>query len=406
MQVKVFEAEDMPSALKQVKEAMGQEALIISTRTVRKGGLGLLGKPILEVTAAMESSAPLSQIPAAPAAPVMKAPADNLTYEDVWRKRKVIDPLEEEIQEIRGHLSTLKVDELQNEINELKSMVKDAVVTGQGGSEVLPQPGPKNDLASRMRKVLLSRGVQAQVAKTVIRQAMSKYPPKVKTVTLAGFLAAAIADLVQTGGGIGKSQKDQKRVALVGPTGVGKTTTIAKLAADYILSGGRSLALVTVDIYRIAAAEQLKVYGEIMKVPVEVVLSADQLEKVFEKHKDKELILIDTAGRSPRDRAGLEELLGILGPGSQVENHLVLSATTRAEELHGAVKRFGVLPIQNVIFSKLDECESCGGILDVHLRHKYPISYLTNGQRVPEDLLLADPGKMAKVIMKKPVGDK
>jgi len=125
------------------------------------------------------------------------------------------------------------------------------------------------------------------------------------------------------------------------------------------------------------------------------------LRQVLDRHRDKELILIDTAGRSPRDKAGIDELAKFIGAGSGIENHLVLSATTRERELFGAIKRFGHLPIDSLIFTKLDECEGLGSILNVHLKHDCPISYLTNGQRVPEDLLLAEPRRLAGMVMGK-----
>jgi len=196
-----------------------------------------------------------------------------------------------------------------------------------------------------------------------------------------------------------------RRIALLGPTGVGKTTTVAKLAADYLLNRGRSLALVTIDIYRIAAAEQLKVYGEIMNVPVDVAGTPEEFRQIMRRHHDKELVLIDTAGRSPRDRAGIEALHEFVGPESGVENHLVLSTATRERENDAAIKRFTGVPLKSLIMTKLDECETLGSLLNIHLRHKAPLSYLTDGQRVPEDLLLAEPKKIGQLILGTPKGN-
>lgn len=420
MQVKVFEADDMPTALKLVKESLGTDALILSTRTVRKGGLGLLGKSVVEVTAAIEGGSPVAAEAArpaparavAPAAPAPKPPVsaepaiprayagDDFDYNQIWRRKKVIDPLEEEVAQLKGQLSSINVESLRGEINELKELVRAAA---QRGSVEPAAPKPRQGSAiGKMMDALLDRGVEPGPAEAIIRQALVKYPPQNKSITLEGFLAAAIAELMRTSGPIISAGSDgPRRVALVGPTGVGKTTTVAKLAADYLLQGGRKLALVTIDIYRIAAAEQLKVYGEIMKVPVEVVLTPADLQQVWARHRDKELILIDTSGRSPRDAAGLAELASFIGEGSGVENHLVLSATTREREAAGALKRFSKLPLCSLIFSKVDECESLGGLLNLHLKNNYPLSYLTTGQRVPEDMVLADPSGVASLIMRK-----
>ncbi len=414
MQVKVFEAPDMATALKLVKESLGPEALILSTRSVRKGKGGLLGKPVLEVTAAIDSSepAPRPMVPPAAAAnlygralgaePVAeRAPVEpELNYADIWRRRKVIDPLEQELDALKGQVSSLNVDSLRSEINELKELVKGAVEARTPVEPAPPARRPGQPAIVRMMEALLARGLSENVAEMIVKRALRNYPPKDRSVTLEAFLAAAMVDLIRVTHPLAPG-RGPRTLALIGPTGVGKTTTVAKLAADFLLNQGRKIALVTIDIYRIAAAEQLKVYGEIMQVPVDVVLSPEQLRQVLERHRDKELILIDTAGRSPRDKAGIDELEKFIGAGSGVENHLVLSATTREQELFGAIRRFGRLPVDSLIFTKLDECEGLGSILNVHFKHDCPISYLTNGQRVPEDLLPADPRRLAGMVMGK-----
>jgi flagellar biosynthesis protein FlhF len=186
---------------------------------------------------------------------------------------------------------------------------------------------------------------------------------------------------------------------LIGPTGVGKTTTLAKLAADYLTHFDGKVALVTIDTYRIAAVEQLKVYGEILCLPVEVVFSPAELQAAFARHADKDLILVDTAGRSPRDDQRLDELAAFLGPDSATSKHLVLAAPTRNRELQETVRRFGRLPLDSIIFTKLDECEDRGALLNIPARQDLPVSYLTNGQRVPEDLLTAKPATIADFVM-------
>lgn len=404
----------MATALKLVKESLGPEALILSTRSVRKGKGGLLGKPVLEVTAAIESPepAPRPVMPASAAAnlygralgaapvsePVAAEPEVN--YADLWRRRKVIDPLEQELDALKGQVSSLNVDSLRSEINELKELVKDAVGGRAAASVSTPASRPGQPAIVRMMEALLARGLSEGVAEVIVKRALRNYPPKDRSITLEAFLAAAMVDLIRVTHPLAPG-RGPRTLALIGPTGVGKTTTVAKLAADFLLNQGRKIALVTIDIYRIAAAEQLKVYGEIMQLPVDVVLSPEQLRQVLERHRDKDLILIDTAGRSPRDKAGIDELEKFIGEGSGVENHLVLSATTREQELFGAIRRFGRLPIDSLIFTKLDECEGLGSILNVHFKHDCPLSYLTNGQRVPEDLLPADPRQLAGMVMGK-----
>lgn len=419
MQVKIFEADDMKTALQQVKEALGPDALILSTRTVRRGGLGL-GKSRLEVTAAVEAREPKKDpvpAPAPPASAFSSAVADDISYADIWKKRRVIDPLEEELEGIKGQLTSLNLDSLRKEISELKKMVRGVASEPPAPQAPVfaPAPAPQA-VSSRLTEGaagreggwmttladgLASRGLEEAVIEEIMQSAMLRLTPEQKksAAALKAFCFQMVSHMVKTCDPRQLSKGRQRRVALIGPTGVGKTTTVAKLAADHMIKYGPKVALVTIDIYRIAAAEQLKVYGEIMNLPVEVVISPDQLKDVFARHRDKDLILIDTAGRSPKDQQGLQELASFLGAEHGIENHIVLSATTRESELSSVLRRFSLLPLHAAIFTKLDECETIGSILNTQQKYSFPISYLTNGQRVPEDLLPADSKQIASLIL-------
>ncbi len=216
---------------------------------------------------------------------------------------------------------------------------------------------------------------------------------------LTTVFKAAIARLFTTEKILDQRLVEQKRISVIGPTGVGKTTTLAKIAAQYLSRFGGRVALITIDTYRIAAIEQLKVYGEIMRLPVEVVIKPQELDQALDKFRDYDLVLIDTAGRSPRNEADLQELAAFLRPHPEVENNLLLPATTRERELEEIIRRFSILPISNFIFSKIDECGQLGVLLNIHYKNDTPISFLTNGQRVPEDLLMPSPAVVAELIM-------
>lgn len=248
---------------------------------------------------------------------------------------------------------------------------------------------------------LLECGISSETAQTI-----SNYARETLTLeelsdpfTHQEYLSKTILELLHVNTDIFPDHKRQHRLALVGPTGVGKTTTLAKIAADFLSKHSASIALITIDTYRIAAVEQLKVYGEIMNLPVEVVLTPEQLEQMLLKHRDKDLILIDTAGRSPQDTLCIEELTSFLSPELNIQKHLVLSATTREKELFEAMNRFSILDIDNTIITKIDECSTLGLLLDIQIREKIPFSYLTNGQRVPEDLLEAGKELLTQLIM-------
>ncbi len=208
-----------------------------------------------------------------------------------------------------------------------------------------------------------------------------------------------ISSSIKTAGPIEMDEK-QKIVALVGPTGVGKTTTIAKLAATYALQEKKKVGLITIDTYRIAAVEQIKTYAKIMDIPVEVALTENDLTDALNSLKFKDLVLIDTAGMSPHNRQQMFELKSILTKrAAELETHLVLSLTTNLDDMFVAFKKFKELNFTKVLFTKYDESSSCGNILNLSLRSRIPISYITTGQNVPEDIMTADSEKIAELLL-------
>ncbi len=217
---------------------------------------------------------------------------------------------------------------------------------------------------------------------------------------LRALLAETLAGAVKCSGSLRIKKNGPRIMAVVGPTGVGKTTTIAKLAAMHALNRRVSVAMVTTDNFRVGAVEQLKTYAKIMDVPLEVVASAQELAKALATHADKDLILIDTAGRSPRDSERIDEMKGYLECHPGIEAYLCLSATTRSRELDEIVDTFGKLPITKLLFTKLDESSSFGCIVDAYLKHKLPLSYFSTGQKVPEDIEVATSRKLASMIVK------
>ncbi len=190
----------------------------------------------------------------------------------------------------------------------------------------------------------------------------------------------------------------RRTVALVGPTGVGKTTTIAKLAANLRLREHRRVGLITVDTYRVAAVEQLRTYAEIMDLPMEVVSTPREMNAAVARLSDVDVVLIDTAGHSPRDAVQLQQLKSLLAEAQADEVHLVVSSVSSTSHLHQIVHRFVPLGATAVVITKLDEAMGLGSLLPVLQSCRLPVSYLTCGQSVPDDIVIADSSSLLSVL--------
>jgi flagellar biosynthesis protein FlhF len=188
-------------------------------------------------------------------------------------------------------------------------------------------------------------------------------------------------------------------VALVGPTGVGKTTTIAKLAANYRLREKRRVGLITVDTYRVAAVEQLRTYADIIDLPMEVVATPREMREAVARMNHLDLVLMDTAGRSPRDEVRIQELKSMLAEAEPDDVHLVLSSTAGAKSLVNTAERFADVGTTALLMTKLDEANSLGHLVSMVRSVRLPVSYLTDGQNVPDDIQVARAGAMAGMLL-------
>jgi flagellar biosynthesis protein FlhF len=270
-----------------------------------------------------------------------------------------------------------------------------------------PAVGTEKEGVEQVMSAMATELKEAGIDGDAIEILLAQVRPMAETTDdrkeLRHSLIDAFAHLIKTSGPVRMKKNGPRIIALVGPTGVGKTTTTAKLAAMYAMHKGAKVSLVTTDNFRVGAFEQLKTYSKIMGVPLEIAGSSLELIKATELHADKDLIIIDTAGRSPKDHGRLDELKTLLDAGLEVETHLCLSATTKDKELSDAIAKFSVIPISSLLFTKLDEAESLGTVINTHHRSKLPLSYFTNGQMVPEDIVVATPRKLANLIMREAV---
>ncbi|MDX9835589.1 MAG: flagellar biosynthesis protein FlhF [Desulfobulbus sp.] len=420
MQVRVFEAKDMTTGLKMVKEALGPDALILSTRTVRSGRLGVLGKPMMEITAAIDNRWPedadrftADRRTRRQDAPLARdrervrqqgdrwphKPLQNIAARPPQRQQPAAEAIADPEAPIVSH-------DLHNEVAELRAIVRglsSRITTTDPPVVRRPYLEPECTAtpADPAVRYLTGFGINQETAEVVARFTRDTIAHAGCTANadLNAIFQAAIARLFTTAELFPAQPERQRRISLIGPTGVGKTTTLAKIAARSLSHGNYRVGLITIDTYRVAAVEQLKVYGEIMRLPVEVVLTPEGFHRALERLVDCDLVLIDTAGRSPRNQADLDELAAFLCPELGLENHLLLPATAREGELALAIRRFAILPVHRFVFSKIDECGQLGVLLNVHYNNDTPISCLTNGQRVPEDLLTPTPADIAALIM-------
>ena len=343
--VKTFRAADPRAALNAVKAALGAEAVILQTRQV---GGGLWGKPQIEVTAARSTEAARAGGPR--------------------------DALETEVAALRR-----VVEELRREV---RSSSRD---------DTRPVPGESvNPAGLRLLRRLTGRGVEEMMAQEIVKLALLEAAPR------DNDLMAAAGDLVRKRLPPARApwEKSESRVlALIGPTGAGKTTTVAKIAARALLESRLKVSLITVDTYRIGASEHIGRYGEIMGIPTHVARDAASLREAVARSSEADLVLVDTAGRpDPAAIAAQNELLRSI---PDLELHLVLPAMAGAREIRAMARRYESCGVQRLIFSKLDESDGPGCVLSAAAILARPVSCMTDGQRVPEDI---HPGTAPRLI--------
>lgn len=376
MKIKRFVANDMQEALAKIKSALGNDAIILQARRFRKGGIfGLFGRSFVEVTAAVDEnnqhSRPRYEMPLLPQniAALPKAELD----------------------------SDLKSD-LKKEIEELKTLVGEMIDDLETKTS-LTVAYPKN--FQRIYKILVENEVEEKLARKIVSDALEMIAPALwqDYEEILKIVEKLIVKRIPVRPITFCKENEKKRIALVGPTGVGKTTTIAKLAAIFAMMKKKKIALATVDTYRIAAVDQLRTFAEIISVPFEVAYTPRELGDALRRHQDKELILIDTAGRNPLNELHMSEIKSFLELYNDIEIFLVLSATTKYTDLMETICRFSHLPIKQLIFTKLDETNHYGALLNIANKTKKAIAYITTGQNVPDDIEVPDPEKIAKLLL-------
>lgn len=393
MKIRQFTAANMQEARMKIKMDLGPDAVILHSRTFKRGGIfGFFGKEQVEVLAAVDTpDRPFTLRPTAVSEASVKVP------EAAPANSKASDPTIEMAATVPVAASSVGSSELA-EIREAVGEVKQILTSVKTQLEA---PRASGGAAWPEKwQPLYERMVASELDPALIQILMTQLVKEEDVETGVRGLEAVIAEWIQGGGPIQPSTGDgPKVVALVGPTGVGKTTTIAKLAANFRLLAQKDVGLVTIDTYRVAAVEQLRTYGDIIGIPVEVVLTPSALKQALERFQKKDLVLIDTAGRSPSNRMHLNELKGFLDFPHPKEVHLVLSATTNRANLQKIVEAFSPVGIDRLAFTKIDESVAFGGLISTAHALGKPLSYLTTGQSVPDDIREADPRDLARSLI-------
>ncbi|MGZ3578772.1 MAG: flagellar biosynthesis protein FlhF [Syntrophales bacterium] len=374
MQIKRYEVGSIQEALNKIKMDLGEDAVILSTKRLRSGKV-----PLFEVTAArdpsklrVDSQGPRDTRGSGSPRASGSAEMDMIRNDLVEMKSLIRDIRRED--SIRGELSQLR-EYMNNLMNVLGAWEKNLF------------SGPQ----AKIYYHLVANGISRERAYRLL----NSIDKTDNFENARKLLENAITNSIPVTG----VRKRKGIIAFVGPTGVGKTTTMAKLAARYAMSEKISVGLISADTYRIAAADQLKTYAKIMGLPIKVVSEKGEFKEALSRFSDRDLVMVDTPGKSRKDQGYIEKLRDFLSVGVPVETNLLLSLTASRENMLEAASRFKMVNYDNIIFTKVDEATGLGSIYDVIDEVGKPVSYLTVGQNVPNDIEDANPERIAGLIM-------
>ncbi|MGL6186206.1 MAG: flagellar biosynthesis protein FlhF [Clostridium chrysemydis] len=381
MLIKRYLVKNMNEALTRIRHELGKSAVIISQRKVRKKGiLGFFEPKMIEVTAAVENS------------DSSKEDFKETKVEDSINSIKKV--MEDTIKEkentsfkslVKENLEKNDIklqkddDELNKEINEMKNLLNTVI---------------KNTTKEEKEDVILEFIEELDIDKEFIPKILEKLEGIKEEDRIKKLKEIILSE-------IDLSTEDIKgNIVLVGPTGVGKTTTIAKLAGKLSLKENKKVGLITVDTYRIGAVEQLRTYAEIMNIPFKVVINTKDMEEAIEEMKDLDVVLIDSTGRSSKNVMQISELRALIEKTKADNINLVISATTKNKDIKAIVDGYNTLSYDKIIVTKLDETSSYGSIYNISKRANKPIRFLTIGQNVPDDIKDVSKESLEKIIFR------
>lgn len=409
MNLQTFKAATMAEALTQVKSNMGSDAVILHTRTFyTRQWLGLRRREMVEITAGKGLNVGRRRFVAepAPSAQPTRVTAAGLA---AYRSRPAGGDSERALSPSGGPkvagralletpaATSAAMLGLSKEMGDLKTLVKDLVTANRHRQ----CPQVPEELVDYYLQ-LITNQVADELAIDIVKALQKQVRPEhfAQPEFIREKLSDQLEKLIPTAGPIVRTKTVGPHVvALIGPTGVGKTTTLAKLAANLKLREKHRVGLITLDTFRIAAVDQLKRYADIIGSPLRVVSSGEELREAVKAMSDCDFLLIDTAGRSPKDTMKLNELRGLLSAVEPDEVHLVLSTTASEDAIELAVSRFSEVRVDKIIFTKFDEAAHVGVVLNVIRKVNKSLSYITTGQDVPDDIEVGRSRRLAQLIL-------
>jgi flagellar biosynthesis protein FlhF len=416
MNVKTFRSSTIKDALSQVREQLGPDAVILETRQNNDGrrpvveilagddaALGGEAKPLFAPTATAYGAAAYAKSQTQ-AGPIASEPSAKTTGSIPMTPNDfgVNDELRALRREIRRVAEVHRADEdpvdralatfgrqFERGLSESTDLLRALL------AETRAQSGMGMDPAqARVYSLLTYNGVEDVLAEDMVRGLTAGEKSRALRGELAEQLLARITIRQPLA-----CRRGKRIAAFFGPTGVGKTTTIAKVAADAAIRYGRKVGLVTLDTYRIAAVEQLAAYADIMEIPLKVASDRPALERSLRELKGCDLVLIDTAGRNPKDEDAIRQVTDLMTDAGVVDRLLCVAAGTSPRTLAEVIRAFEPTGFEELVITKMDECVGHGSMLNAHLRTGRPLTYYTTGQRVPEDIEPASAERLIRLVL-------
>ncbi|MGD9807462.1 MAG: flagellar biosynthesis protein FlhF [Deferribacterales bacterium] len=387
MRIKKYEVFDMKEAMKLIKEELGPDAMILSSRkVVKNNSLGLFSRPIIEVTAAVEDDDRVKK--GKKTVGINVDPSKEPGVKDHSQGGEL-----DKIAELINTLGLNKFHSLMTDIADIKRQMME-MQAGLKENIMIDLTGPIREFYNLMVKNGVDEIIAYKFLKKIEKRASHNLTPN----QIKNLVTSLMSELIPIEKDYFSSIND-KVLALVGPTGVGKTTTIAKIAANLSLKQKKKVALITVDNFRIGAVEQLRTYAEIVDIPLRVASTPAELEKIIYECRDFDYVFVDSMGRSQFDDSQINDLLKFMEVSPLIKVALVMSMSSNHQEMVETFDRYSKLMPEYLIFTKLDETRYFGPLVNLPIKKKTPLMLLAGGQNVPDDMEIPDGKKIAGKIL-------